>query len=370
MIVIQFSQFSASYKGSFMRSLERLEKLGQEEYSFFYCFPISAKDSPWMDNFRKEHSVFFTNEKVEKSSYEILNIFRKVKPDLVHTHFDGYDLPVSKAREMFFRETGKYVKVIWHLRNQINYEKNYLKKFYQLIIFWNHYDRWGNSANVISVNEGMRNFIQNFSKREILTVKTEVIKNGIDTHYFIKKQDLQKNKEFVFGAFGSFNDQKRIDILLKAGEILINKDLNFKVLLLKGIDTLEVVNKVFNNTVPFWVEVMERTNDIENFYNRLSCFVSTSVHETFSNAIAEATMFEIPVIQSDIPGTNWNAENPSTFLFESLNVEKLAAVMEKVLHYPKDKLNEKCEDTRQINIKKFGVDLWCEKIFKFYDNAQ
>lgn len=43
-----------------------------------------------------------------------------------------------------------------------------------------------------------------------------------------------------------------------------------------------------------------------------------------SMAIAEASIWGLPIIESDIIGTSWNRNNPSTFLFEAGNVEMLA----------------------------------------------
>lgn len=370
MKVIHFPQFSAPYKGSFIRSLERLEIKGNDKYKFIYCFPRKTESTSWINEFSQNHQVYFTDDNVKKSTSEILEIFRKVKPDIVHTHFDGYDIPVTRARDRFFKETGKYIKVVWHLRNQIRYEENYLKKFYQYMIFKNHYGKWSKKVNIISVNEGMKCFVNEFSDRSKLNVQTEVIPNGIDVDYFISlKKNTEKNID-VFGAYGSYNSQKRIDLLLKAAIILNNKKLKFHIIIVNGIDTNDIISNLFKGEIPKWLTVMDRTRNVEEFYNKITCFVSTSVHETFSNAIAEATMFELPVIQSDIQGTMWNAENPSTFLFKSLDVEDLANVMEKVLSFPKEEMKKHCSITRQNNIDKYGVDLWAERVLKFYSKSQ
>ena len=43
MVIIQFAQFSAPYKGAFIRSLERLEELNKEKMKFVYVFPNKTK---------------------------------------------------------------------------------------------------------------------------------------------------------------------------------------------------------------------------------------------------------------------------------------------------------------------------------------
>src|SRR5690606_29938130 len=240
--------------------------------------------------------------------------------------------------------------------------------FYQYMIFKNHYGKWSKKVNIISVNEGMRCFVNEFSDRSKLNVQTEMIPNGINVNTFVKKQNVNKNRKFVFGAFS----KQQITLLLKACEILDSKKSNFCIKIIKGVgqETESAVKEIFGNSIPNWLELVDRTDKIESFYSQISCFVSISTHETFSNAIAEATMFELPVIQSDIPGTMWNAENPSTFLFKSLDVEDLANVMEKVLSFPKEEMEKQCFITRQNNIDKYGVDLWAERVLKFYSKSQ
>ena len=90
------------------------------------------------------------------------------------------------------------------------------------------------------------------------------------------------------------------------------------------------------------------------------------MHETFSNAILEASFYHVPVIQSDIPGTIWNADRPSTFLFESLNSKNLSEKMEQVLALKQEKLSELCLQTKEINSLQYNVDIHCVKIHDYY----
>jgi glycosyltransferase involved in cell wall biosynthesis len=203
-----------------------------------------------------------------------------------------------------------------------------------------------------------------------LTKKYLVLPNGIDTDYFTNtKENVVKNNLFTFGCIGGRNVQKRIDVLLKAGSILSKQSNKFDIIIIEGTDTRYIVNEFFNQSTPNWLKIVEPSENMIEFYSSLSCFVSTSVHETFSNAIAEASIFGLPVIQSDIEGTMWNSQNPSTFLFESLNHLDLQKQMLNVINLPKEELLLKCNISKENNIRKYNVKTWSKKVMEFYNDC-
>jgi glycosyltransferase involved in cell wall biosynthesis len=368
MIILKFLQFSAPYKGAFINSLERLEELNNINMQFVYVFPNKTKATPWIHEFMLNHKVYFTSDNLIKSTNEILNIFTEVQPDIAHTHFDGYDMPVIWARNKYLKRERRHIKIIWHLRNRITFHSNLLKKLYQYIIFKYHYGYLALNVNVISVSQEMEHFVNRFKKRNNSKFITEVVANGVKVpkNYVINERD--KSSYPIFGAFGSRNEQKRVDVLLKAGEILAKKNVKFKILITKGVDTQEVITQYFKSKQPDWLILIDQTDKIYEFFSRINCFVSTSIHETFSNAILEATFYNTPVIQSDIAGTQWNAYNPSTFVFESVNAQDLSAKMEAYLKVSKEEIKQKCIETKEINKKKYDVDIWCKKISDIYIN--
>jgi len=127
-----------------------------------------------------------------------------------------------------------------------------------------------------------------------------------------------------------------------------------------------VVKEIVGNNIPSWLQLVEQTNDVNQLLNNASCYVSTSVHETMSTAIAEATLAGIPVIQSDIPGTYWNANNPSVFLFKSGNIDDLVTKMEMVIKSNRTQLIEDCRISRQNNLERLQIDTWCKKVLDSY----
>lgn len=365
--VLQLPQFAAPFKGSFVSSLEKLELNAKENFSFVYCFPQNANEQYWMQEFKAKHNVYFTRKDLQNSTVELISLLKKEKPDILHTHFEGYDIAVVKAVRTVEHELNRSIKIIWHKRNQFSFHKNPLKKVYQYYRFYSNYTFWGKEVHLIYVSEEIKRFISKFRSDKIKTV-TRVIPNGIDVEKFttLKNEFSDRPSIFTFGSFGGRNSDKRIDLLLNASVLLASK-YKFKVKITKGIDTKDIVNGIFGSTLPPWLELVEQTNDPLIFYENCSCFVSTSVRETFSNAVAEASIFGLPIIQSDIEGTMWNANNPSSFLFESLNVHDLADKMELVMNFSQEDLNKRCEITSANNAKDHSVDNWCKEVIDFYN---
>lgn len=177
----------------------------------------------------------------------------------------------------------------------------------------------------------------------------------------------KRNSKFRFLSYGGRNVQKRVDLLIKAALALSGTRDDFEVVITKGTDTEKVVNHIFNGDIPGWLRLIEQTDTIVDLLSSVDCFVSTSVHETFSYAVAEASVFGLPVIQSDIDGTMWNASNPSTFLFQSENVEDLACRMRDVIDLPKEDMRRRCEITRLRNVEQYSFDMWVNKIVDFLE---
>lgn len=160
--------------------------------------------------------------------------------------------------------------------------------------------------------------------------------------------------------------QKRVDLLLLAADKLIKTGYKLKVVIVDGHKP-SVAYTIFD-IKPEWLTEINPQEDINQIFSLADCFVSTSVHETFSYAIAEASIFGLPVIQSDIEGTMWNAANPSSFLFKSEDISGLEKAMLKVMEAPSDELVQACNTTRENNIRDYSIDSWSNKIMAFFEN--
>lgn len=336
--------------------------------SMAFVFPEAIREREWFESFCRQYTTFCTRNDVRGSINDVEQIIRTYQPDIVHTNFEGYDLVVRKAVYKVSPQT----KIVWHLHDHLGYSSNPIVLIYQMKGYLIHYGIKAKDVNVIGVsNEVTRftryhfNVIHPFVKRN-----DKVIPNGID----VKRLELNYSENppsntrvFTFLAFGGRNIVKRVDLLYKAAQQLRNKGVTkFMICIVKGTDTLEVFNSLCNGNIPEWCKLINPTQDIAHLFSTVDCFVSTSIAETFSYAVCEASIFGLPVIQSNIEGTIWNATNPSTYVFQNENIDDLAKRMEDVMRVPTETMRKSCEKTKLSNLAKYSIGAWCQCITEFY----
>ena len=111
----------------------------------------------------------------------------------------------------------------------------------------------------------------------------------------------------------------------------------------KGVGTADFVENRYGGRIPEYIELVNQTSNIASLFEKSQCFISASLQETMSMAIAEASIYGLPVIQSDILGTWWNADNPSTFLFRVNDTNDLLKQMKCVMDYDEHLLDDMCK---------------------------
>lgn len=337
-----------------------------------YVLPQKADKCHWFSNASKLHEILLIDDNPSKTVSQLARFFFEVNPSIIHTHFDGYDMPVVKAvRKLGMEEN---VKVVWHLHDHLSFMNNIAKKFYQVYGFLMHYGKYAKNVFVIGVGEEITYFANTWYKlwNNGNFKRLAIIPNAIDsTRITTLKNNEKVEKSFL--AFGGRNVSKRIDLLLNAASILNGgKNLENKnrvdVYITRGTDTDEVVTKVFGNNVPDWCHVVEQRENINELFEMADCFVSCSDAETFSYAICEATIANMPVIQSDIDGTMWNAESKSAFLFKQGDAASCAEAMKRYMDSDVNELQKECLKTREHNQRCYGLDTWCKRVINFYEH--
>jgi len=175
------------------------------------------------------------------------------------------------------------------------------------------------------------------------------IPNGVDTNWFRpvtaeQKAKLrvelglpEKMKLIIF--VGHFSREKCPDILLNAWLKTVSKNYPHTGLIFIGstntnnyeVDArlVEDIQELVDSHVNERVFFIERTHEIEKYYQAVDIFVLASLREGMPNALLEAMSSGLPVIVSRLEGiTDWVVEDGvSGLLFTSDSEEELGEAM-------------------------------------------
>lgn len=367
-VIMHIAHYAAPYKGNFIASLEALEnKLCSDGNNrVIYVFPHVCKTTDWIKEFMEIRwgRVFFIAEPQRKMKLfydakvlrELENIINETHPDIIHTHFDGYDEYAVMAN--------KNANVIWHYHNPRVLMPSLSKRIYQKILLWNQYYRLGKYANIIVLADSFQKEIQQFGYEKV----AKVIPNGIQENRICYRIKENRQDAIRFLNFGGRADHKGLDILLGAIVLLKEKKLKFEVRITAGVDTEKCIRQYFRDTIPKEISIIPQTEDIGRYFNENDVFISASRRETFSYAIAEAMLSGTPIISSDIVGVQWATKQHSVITFESENPKSLADKMEMFILGQADISEQDMLSARQYVLDNYTTEVWSRKIIDFYES--
>ena len=203
-------------------------------------------------------------------------------------------------------------------------------------------------------------FFHKFFDKKILEIPPYILKKNI------KKLRTNK-KEIKIGYLGRICKEKGLENLIKASELLNNKNLNHKVLIAGDIDDKRFKNYIQkikkktqdNKNIFFLGKIKETEKD--NFFEQLDVFVLPSVNsfEAFGIVQLEAMNNGIPVIASNIKGVRsiiYKTQNG--YLFEKNNSKQL---VEMLLKINKNKIKDPESISNEVN-NHYGYDIFINKI--------
>lgn len=354
MTVLQVCAYGAEYAGNFIASLEELERtLNLRGIKTIYAFIDRAKDKEWCIEIQKRTKVYFLPEakaRILPKTYKLFRqIYKENKIDIVHSHFELYDIPLTITAP-------KTTKIFWHLHDpitEINGSRGILWKL--------QYGHFGKRATLLAVADHYKNNVikMGFPKEQAHTVV-----NGINTNRIKSNRQLSKLK-YDFLTFGWDFYRKGDDIILKASDRLEEEGYSFKLLLNGNSKTWPILDEYLNGRKPSYLVCCEPTDDINDLFDSSKIFIQASRRETFSYAVCEAAYSGLPVISSDIPGLEWAHRLPTVDFFQTENVDELYSKM-------KFYLDNNTISVEAVNMTKntinmyFSLEVWAKNICNMY----
>lgn len=354
MTVLQVCAFGAEHPGNFIASLEALEyALASKGVTTIYAFVERAADKDWCKEISKRTNVYFLPEakaRILPKTYQVMRkIYTENKVDIVHTHFELYDIPATVTAP-------KNSKVFWHLHDPIMPGNGVRSILWKL-----QYGHVGKRATLLSVADYYRNVVVElgFPKDQ-----TELVLNGIDLNR-VSKKAADVTQEYDFLTFGWDFERKGDDLIIKACDILEQEGYQFK-LLLNGNDATWVKLDAFlNGRVPSYLVKGNPVKGVDELFGKSKVFIQASRRETFSYAVCEAAYAGLPVISSDIAGLEWAHKLPTVKFFRNEDVNDLYARMKEFLDGKA--IPEADVYATQSHIEKnLSIAAWAEHIIAYY----
>lgn len=305
-----------------------------------------------------KYNIYFLNRekghKHPKYLFRLLDIIKKNNIDIIHTHNYG-----GKNWAILCKFIKPQLKIIHTIHDSVIIKNlNKIKLFiHKKFIDMN-----------IAISEAIYKDCLNNN-----ILKSIKIYNGINTKNFIIKEKKTKNKDIlnIINIARITYYKKGQDILIKALKECKNKGMNFVCSFVGGVYEYDVESFEYLKDLVGELNLTEEINFLGNrdgipeLLAKSDLFILPSRYEGLPIALLEAMTAKVPVIASDISGSNdliRSGENG--LLFESENHTDLA---DKILDLYKnqEKMNKLAQNGFNF-VQNFDISVMSQKYNKIY----
>ena len=343
--------YASIYSGNFIPSVFYFADSIKKNNNVIFLFPNEAKDREWLKKIKDEgFDVLLFSRKKKEFIADIRLASKKTKPDLVYYHFVS---PALGKIPFLFKKTrlcfhihsdfdgGKKPSVFVSLKN--NFFDFFIKR--KSIYFYVSTDLMSKSKAKIKYH----------------------IPNGLVKYKFCtscndaKLSTISKLEEPVFLAFAWSPYVKGIDVLCKAFNKFSQSHKSTLLLVYrKDGGKKELTSFLESNGISLQnITMLPPVENVNYYYSKCNCFVSSSRSEGFSYSVLEAISLDKTVIISDIPGTVWANEFNYVISFKTENVDSLVEAMEKATYLEHSK-NENKKNSKLL--QNYSIEKWFKDI--------
>ena len=353
--IMIITSYDGPYGGNFIASLRSLSnRINDASYKTVFVFQEKVKDFSWMEEVRGlSDYIYFLPYKPNAFS-NIKTIRRIIKDEnvkLIYSRMSGWDIDAHLA--------SRKTPIIWHMEMNPNLSNGVkrLKYFYKYRIIGNK------NVYPVAVSKPVADRLNTLNLRN----NCVAIKNATDfSRLSSELKSTIPQTPFRILVFGYDPYVKGLDIAIMACEE-INKDTKKCELLVSAQKaTYDYIAEIYGGNKPFWIQLLEPTENVSSLYDRADALLSSSRFEGFSFCLLEALYSGLPAIYSDIAGTNWADEMKSVYKFKSENTHELVkAIKECMTKY----ITEKDQKfNRAIIEKEYSLEVWSSEFFKYINS--
>jgi len=290
---------------------------------------------------------------------DMIKIFTKFKPQVIHSHYVAPSIFVNIFAKIF------RVPTILHGRGQdVNYWPYHSVKSKILLLMTGKLNNM-----ILTVCKSMKNDCLRF---KITKNKIKVIYNGIDFIKFSPKTKtfFSNQRPLELLHVGSFNPRKGQHLIIKACRKIKEHNIKFHLTLIGGgihRQTLDdLINKYDLEDYVDLLGVVDHKN-LPNYMEKADLLVFPSITEGLPNAVLEAMSMKLVVIMTRVDGNLELAQNIGSILVDINNPQQL---FEAILHYynnPKE-IEIGGEINRNFIVKTFSWDKHAKELYQVYNS--
>lgn len=310
---------------------------------------------------RYSDRILLVNRITYKSLFfikDMIKIFTKFKPHVVHSHYIVPSIFVNIFAKIF------RVPTIMHGRGQdVNYWPYYRVKSKILLLITGKLNNM-----ILTVCKSMKNDCLRFN---ISKDRVKVIYNGIDFIKFNPKEKsfFSNNRPLELIHVGSFGPRKGQNLILEACKKLKNNNIKFHLTLI-GKDTQNQILVALINKYDLKdnVDLLGVINHkyIPNYMEKADVLVFPSLTEGLPNVVLEAMSMKLAVVLTNVDGNLELAQKIGSILVDINNPQQL---YEAILHYynnPRE-IEIGGEINRDFIVKTFSWDKHAKELYNVYN---
>lgn len=357
--VLHVMNYSASYRGNFIESLESLDKELAKSGSknvYLFCAEAATKDSSiWIEEMKKNGAIveFLTSSREENIKL-IRRLIKEYEVALVHTHF------VTFSEFMEVRSAiAQNVPMIMHMHNhsvKSNVIKNYIRRIvYRRCIFL---------ACSESVYESVK---RDFPRNEKYEIDNGVNFDRLDNYSPVSEAEYNVSADATkFLIFGFDFYRKGVDLAIKAIRDLREEGGNYCLLVSLSTNFDQVKEEIVKilGEIPDWIKIIKARNDVATLYNYVDIFLSPSREEGLPYSVIEAAYSNCSVVLSNISAQN-NLKIKYGYWFESENVDSFKDKIKEALSERASK-HDNIASVHEYMKENYALSRWSESVVALY----
>lgn len=306
-----------------------------------------------------------------KSLFNLIRVFRKEKPRMVHsmTPKAGMLCMLAAFLTRVPRRVHTFTGLVWPTASGLK----------RKILMTTDWLTCACATHVIPEGKGVMNDLQNHITKKPMKVLGYGNVRGVDMERFSRRpeveelaKEIKKEGIFTFIFVGRIVGDKGINELALAFTYLQKKYDNIRLLLVgnfeQNLDPLKPETlKIINENHGIELLGPKYGDDLLACYVASDCFVFPSYREGFPNTVMEAGAMGLPSIVTDINGSREIIiQNENGVIIPSKDTDALYQAMEEMISNS-DKTNAYSNNAREMIASRFERSFVCQCLYDFYE---